>query len=565
MKLRESLFHHVKRFSTALGRPAALPLALVAACSSSQPSTTMCAKVNSVIRFDSPKAPSLDDQKNFFSNGGFLEVTTRKQMFGAVDSYRTCTVYAEFSDDPLSDDATPENLSSGITLYTSAHCLDLSKDHSIKLYLFDTSSGTYFPFPVRYPTLEKVKSLRAVMKQKALSQEQQGKILKAFRTNVQSLEELFNQPVMSSTTTGSGKSDTASELCLKKDDPKYQNVCSTYQDLVVFKAELDPSLARASSELLMDIRKSSLGRIKQWVTSTELAKKFAESGFTVFFEDSPDNKLNLSALHRELRARVRNFSKFKTLKYVHDELKSHVDDCPKSEQSMCVVAAEIADVMRAELSGTKYENFDAKQLESVVDNLKSEYSVAQKRMDNIFSVFHPLLKTDENGKQSLPFTARLHSNFRFISANEKWQDIPDPRDDSRAFMSFHLNNITGDSSGSKVFFVQWNTEKQLGRFNHIAISRTITEEMREQAAKKTQETKIPTLAHMGILQAGDSGSIVVIEHLPYFAVTSVDGQSTSGGATIRPLPQPVSEDSEVREAEATAKSTVRKSAQPSCR
>jgi hypothetical protein len=89
--------------------------------------------------------------------------------------------------------------------------------------------------------------------------------------------------------------------------------------------------------------------------------------------------------------------------------------------------------------------------------------------------------------------------------------------------------------------------------------------MRQQAAKKEAETKIPTRAQVGILQAGDSGSIVVVEHLPYFAVTSVDGKSTSGGATIRPLPQPVSEDGEASDANANAKSPIRRPSQASCR
>lgn len=50
------------------------------------------------------------------------------------------------------------------------------------------------------------------------------------------------------------------------------------------------------------------------------------------------------------------------------------------------------------------------------------------------------------------------------------------------------------------------------------------------------------VAHVGFLQKGDSGSIVVVEHLPYFAVTSSDGEATSGGATIRPLPEPIEEE-----------------------
>jgi hypothetical protein len=47
--------------------------------------------------------------------------------------------------------------------------------------------------------------------------------------------------------------------------------------------------------------------------------------------------------------------------------------------------------------------------------------------------------------------------------------------------------------------------------------------------------------HIGYMQEGDSGSIVVIEQLPYFAITSVDGSATSGGAGLRPLPEPIDE------------------------
>ncbi|NBX18672.1 MAG: hypothetical protein EBR09_15065 [Proteobacteria bacterium] len=521
----------------------------------------MCAKVSSVIRFDMPQAPSLDASKNFYSHGGFLEVTTRKEILGPVDSQKMCTLYAEFSDDPLSGNL-PAKEPYGMTLYSSAHCLDLSKDHSIKVHMFDTSIGTYFPFPVKYSTLDKVKFLRSAMKQKKIPADQQRNLLNVFRTNVQTLEDLFNQPVVSSATTGSGKAEIAAELCLKKDDLQFQHVCSTYQDLVAFSVVLDPLSAPAAIELFTQLRASSAGKLREWITSTELAKRFSDPNFSLSFSDEPDKKLDLSALHKEFRARVINYSKLKMLRFLPDELLPQLSGCTDGAQGACLFLDELSQIVGSELSGTRNAVFEKAQLPSVIDTIKSGYTVAQKRMDLIFSVFNPLIRKDEQGAIILPYTSRLHSNFRFISASAPSQDVPDPRDAARAFMSFNVNNIAGDSSGKSVAFIQWNTDKQIGRFSHILIPRNITEEMRQQAAKKEAETKIPTRAHMGILQAGDSGSIVVVEHLPYFAVTSVDGKSTSGGASIRPLPQPVSEDENTEDARAAAK---KKPADNACR
>jgi hypothetical protein len=65
------------------------------------------------------------------------------------------------------------------------------------------------------------------------------------------------------------------------------------------------------------------------------------------------------------------------------------------------------------------------------------------------------------------------------------------------------------------------------------------------------------------MQAGDSGSIVVLEHMPYFAITSVDGEATSGGSALRPLPQPM-EEADLEEA-VKASGSVNKKSSSGCR
>ncbi len=44
------------------------------------------------------------------------------------------------------------------------------------------------------------------------------------------------------------------------------------------------------------------------------------------------------------------------------------------------------------------------------------------------------------------------------------------------------------------------------------------------------------------LQPGDSGSLLVLSGLPVGVVSTVDGKETSGGASIRPLPEYVGEE-----------------------
>lgn len=521
---------------------AALSLMTLVGCSSPQNNPPMCATNKSLLRFDTQQAPSITANEKFYSNGGFIEVYTRKEMFGPVDSFRTCTAYAEFADNPLAPEADILSAPVFVNVYTSAHCVDLSNDHSLKLFLFDGSKGAYFPFMVKLPALEKMQSLRAAMKQKSLSQDQQRKVLSAFRNNPANLEDLFNQPLMASTTTGSGVSENAAQLCLKKDDPKFQKVCSTHQDLIALKLLPLSDAGDPAVEVLKELRKNSAKRLRDWIAETKLSQRFADPKFKMFFTDEKASLLGLEDVHKQMRARVDAYSKFKMLKYVHDVLLPPVSSCSGSSSEICAVLPEIADVVRTTLVDTKYSSFEVSKLQSVIDIIKSEFTVAQNRMNSVFTLFEPLIVKDSSGNLSLPFETRLHSNFRFVTESAPTKDVPDPRDTVRAFMNINMNNVTGDVSGGGVKFIPWNPETQSGHFNFMEISRIITDEMKEKAAEKEAETKKPTRAQVGFLQPGDSGSIVAIEYLPYFAVTSVDGVSTSGGASIRPLPEPFEED-----------------------
>jgi hypothetical protein len=498
----------------------------------------MCSTTKSLIRFDTSRPPSPSQNTKFFSNGGFIEVFTRKEMFGSIDSYRTCTAYVEFSDSPAEGSSGISDSNLMMNVYTASHCIDLSRDYAIKIYMFDTSKNTYYPVQMDYALLNEVNKLRKSMKAKGMSQDAQTKVLKAFRTNVPDLANLFNQPTMSSTTTGTGTSTAGGEICLKKSDAVNQNVCSTYHDLISFKVEPSASTPSVVIDVLKEIRSASTTRLLDWINTSKLSAKFAsQSGLKLYFSDQPDAPMDLVGVHKAVRARVRNYSMFKMLQWLPDDLKNDLATCGTSSASeLCKIGSELSSVVQAALPGTGYASFPASQLPQIVDYLKTEYIGTLKKMDTIFTVIEALAVT-VGGVTSIPFDTRVHSNFRFVSMTDPTEDNPDPRDAARAFMVFNMNNLTGDNTGARGNFIKWNPQTQLGRFLHLEISRTITDLNRQQTAVQPGQ-----VAHVGFLQKGDSGSIVVVEHLPYFAVTSVDGESTSGGATIRPLPEPIAEE-----------------------
>ncbi|MFZ9520002.1 MAG: hypothetical protein ACO3A4_05940 [Silvanigrellaceae bacterium] len=508
-------------------------------CSTGSNSAPMCSSTKSLLRFDASRPPLTSDNFRLFSNGGFIEVVTRKDIFGPIDSFRTCTAYVEFSDSPVEGASGYSQDSLTMSVYTASHCVDLSRDYAIKIHMFDTSKNAYYPIQMEYPLLNEVNKLRKSMKAKGLSQETQTKILNAFRTNVADLAGLFNQPTMSSGSTGTGTSTVAGEICLKKNDSVYQNVCSTYHDLISFKVEPSASTPTAVLDVLKEIRKSSTDRLSNWISTSKLAAKFTSQPDTkLYFSDQPDSPMDLAGVHKAVRTRVRNYSMFKMLQWLPDDLKNDLAGCETSAASqVCKIANELAGIVQVGLVGTGYATFPVSQLPQVVDYLKTEYIGALKKMDTIFTVIESLAVT-VGGVTSIPFDTRVHSNFRLVTINDPTEDTPDPRDASRAFMVLNMNNLTGDNTGARGHFIKWNPTTQLGRFLHLEIARTITDLNRQQSAAKTP----PSIPHVGFLQKGDSGSIVVVEHLPYFAVTSVDGESTSGGATIRPLPEPIEEE-----------------------
>lgn len=509
------------------------------ACGVGSPSVPLCSKTTSLLRFDSNRAPTTLANSKFFSNGGFIEVYTRKSEFGPVDSYRTCTAYVEFSDSPAEsrDVLLSENLA--MNVYTAAHCIDLSKDHSMKLYMFDNQGRAYFPINVHYPLLRKVHELRKAMRDKKVSLDNQKKVLNSLRTNAADLNALFSQPTITSSTTGAGSSEIAGKICLKKDDANYNNVCSTYHDMIHLKVEPIETTPQTVIERIKQMRVDATTNLTGWIAGSKLAAKFkSDPSIRLSFEDDKNTTLDLIGVHKAVRKRVQTYSKFKMLQYVHDDLLSEISSCSVNKNAwFCSINNEFTSLIQAALRGTNYENFEPSALAEIVDVLKSDYAVSLQRMDTVFTILNSLVEQKPDGTFVLPLDTRIHSNFRFVTMAAPTTDKPDPRDTARAFMHFNVNNLSGVVSGARNHFIKWRAESQLGRFHLLEMHKQVTEEMRTQATTDGQPASI------GFLQAGDSGSIVVIEHLPYFAVTSVNGESTSGGATIRPLPEPIEDDS----------------------
>ena len=176
-------------------------------------------------------------------------------------------------------------------------------------------------------------------------------------------------------------------------------------------------------------------------------------------------------------------------------------------------------------------------------------------MDKAFTVFIPFMTPTTENSAKLGLTTRIHSNLRFVTVADPTLDKPDPLDvmtTGRAFMHMNANNFTGDNTGASAAFVRWSSEKSslvLGRFVHFKFPKAMTDTVRS----KFTSGAIPNI---GFMQPGDSGSIVVIDHIPFFTITSVDGASTSGGAAIQPLPTPVDED-DSQSSDSRGKSQIR--------
>ena len=533
----------------------ALLACVATACGGGKSNVPVCSKTTALLRFDVERAPTTVANSKFFSSGGFIEVYTRKSEFAPVDSYRLCTAYVEFSDSPAESNDVLLSERLEMNVYTAAHCVDLAKDHSMKLYMFDHQGRTYYPVNVEYPLLRKVHELRKAMRDKKVSPENQKKVLNSLRTNAVDLNALFNQPTITSSSSGAGASEVAGKICLKKEDSLYNNVCSTYQDMIHLKIEPAATTPLPVIDRIKQMRADSTAMLSDLIKKSKLAAKYAANPATkLVFEDEKNTPLDLIGIHKAVRNRVQTYSKFKMLQYVRDDLLADISACAVNKNAwFCAIRNEFSTLIQAALRGSKYESFEPTGLADIVEVMKSDYAASTQRMDTVMTILENLLEVTADGSYILPLDTRIHSNFRFVTIADPTEDKPDPLDTARAFMHFNVNNLSGVDTGARNHFIKWDPKSQLGRFNHLEMHKEVTDEMRAQAAAKTAAGK-PEVPHMGFLQAGDSGSIITIEHLPYFAVTSVNGESTSGGATIRPLPEAIEDDSA---AEPAGKSAVR--------
>ncbi len=517
-----------------------IPTSLLA-CSKS---TIVCSGTKSLLRWDRPSIPSVTNSPNFFSNGGFIEVFTRKDVLGLVDSHRLCTAYVEFSNNPaqISGNFDAEPLT--MNVFTASHCLDMSRDYAIKIHLFDGS--IYRDFWVDYKPLEKINALRAAAKMKGISSEIQKKVLQSVRTSAPSLEGIFNAPTISSNVAGTGASTTAGKICLQKDNPDVQHVCATYHDLTALTVEPSANSPAVIVNELKDLRKNAIARSLNWISSSKLAvNEKALTPTKLVFQDDPGTEQTLISVHKEMRERVRRYSKFKNVQFMQDELLSDLNTCSTgTPAALCLMSEEISAFVKAQLANTGYEVFEDSKLAFTVATLKSGFSTSMDKMDKAFTVFDNFLSLNATtGKPSHNLDTRIHSNFRFVTANEPTLDVPDPNDalsSGRGFMHFNANNLTGDVTGSSVNFIKWVQSPStplLGRFAYFAFPKQFTNAVRSNYVNRPT----PQDPHIGFMQAGDSGSIVVIEQMPFFTITSVDGAASSGGAGIRPLPEPLDE------------------------
>jgi hypothetical protein len=194
-----------------------------------------------------------------------------------------------------------------------------------------------------------------------------------------------------------------------------------------------------------------------------------------------------------------------------------------------------------------------------------------------FSGSFPALDSNQSSffkKQLNPINfLDLHSNF--IVQDRALTTLPDPKDMDlrRAFLKLPINNIIGldeftsfgpDSSTPRPIFIDsWNSGAGSNRGGHFLRFWTTKNQLNSFLDSFTssfsgvdfnpldpnsfvvlldKETinpltdfiaKIPTQA---TLQKGDSGSVFTLDGIPMFALSTVNGEPTSGGAAVAAIP-----------------------------
>ncbi|NBX19033.1 MAG: hypothetical protein EBR09_16930 [Proteobacteria bacterium] len=306
---------------------------------------------------------------------------------------------------------------------------------------------------------------------------------------------------------------------------------------------------------------------------------------------------NLQYFRQMSRERLRSFTRYNMVGNL-SAMPSDILGCGSGTSGICSAKTDVQTALGTVADGLTLSS--ASLSPSNFLGSSSRYVKAQKKVDGALAVWKDFFAANDSANTSSPtsdiiggggvtsdfddfptFKQLLNPiNFLDLHSNYIVQDravtalpLPENMDLRRAFLKLPINNIIGldqfatftlDSSSDPrpIFIDSWNTGGNMGgRFLRFWTTKNQLNTFLDAAPlagpygdnfnptdpnsyvvvfdKPTVDTAIDTIARIptqATLQKGDSGSIFTLDGIPMFALSTVNGEPTSGGAAVAAIP-----------------------------
>lgn len=461
-----------------------------------------CSKIQSEALVNVSGSGALAEQlQSRDAPGGEIIIQFRKDGPLAKTSHqRSCTFFMEPS-------LASQN---GAYIWTASHCLDPSLDSAYSLRFFVDVATGYVELPVQVESLERRGQLRTQLA-KILSSSAQSEVLQALKPL-----EIDYSPSKNATDICLGSFKSGRSFFHEPETGKNQISCFLYQDLSLFKFTLSEQLTPAQKQVMS----SALEKAMAFENSLPIPPTATIRTGTTY--------TSMSAFRENWISTYKTFSELRENDGFNNWTSKMRYQCSLQQDS---AGSEIC----AKLSSIKTAFESA--------GLQTQASLFEPSGTSDYLLQYALVKTKvaELWKTNMSTTAtingvekRLFDFFNLVS-NYSWNS-----GELKTFTTIGLGGFLGLGWGATVD-ESGKPRDRVGAATYYWLPGG-AEMFIYAITPKNQTTENLALGYAQLgLRSGDSGSMLLGGGLPMAILATVDGEKTSGGASILPLPEAAEE------------------------
>lgn len=486
-----------------------LSLFFMAGCSA-QSGRPTCSTVKSVITTSESLKKEIQSNKQKTSWGGLFDLLENPDSPDTSARSR-CTMLMDYL--PVADGQTADPLE--IAFWTADHCLNFSSAQGAELQLFDPKRRKFLRFNILLESLEKYKEGLKLFQERAAANNAGDTgaqdDLNAFKESAKRVSVLHNGAPLIERGGSTCIADTAAYVAA---NPSKTTVCSTTSDLAQVRARVqlsgtgDAEITEALTRMAADLKKEDADRIKMAEAKIPDVGVL-QKGFKFFL--------------KSWRKRVAAMTTFRTY------------------ESQSALAEKVSQCATGDLSGICAQSF-RDYFKPAIDAYKTWVkNDAAGSVRNFPTALHDHVYREPDPADLDTYNLKwiLKVNSEIKNAAHLWPETSVSTNVLRPGYKVptEVPPPTVGESGP-LYFVLARVIQVNPQLNPDNVLAGLLFKDKSILIPYSRTAKPLSLG----FQPGDSGSLLVVTGLPVGVVSTVDGKETSGGASIRPLPEYVGEE-----------------------